>query len=454
MDKKISKTLIKNVRAFVGGRLVSANVAFCDGVITDIVPIENNSEEANLFVHHFDGEIIDGANSMLLPGAIDAHVHFREPGYTEKADIATESLAAAAGGVTYVMDMPNCRPTTTTLGALREKEALFKEKSVVNYGLFFGITQDNIDEALAIPQDEICGYKVFLGSSTGGMLMNDYSKLRKLFSSTDRVIAVHSESEDIIRANMARFPEEPTILFHPAIRSREACVESTKLALKLANETGANLHICHISTFDELRLIRDLKREKKRKREECKVTAEATINHLWFCDKDYLRLGPLIKCNPAIKTEADRAVLRKCLTNGVIDTIATDHAPHLLKDKRGGAYTAASGMPSVQYVYPVMLELVGKGVLDLATAITLMCENPAKRFGIKNRGKIEVGYAADLVLVEEKPFRVYATNFVPMNQATEAREKGILSKCAWSPYENTVFQNHVVATWVNGNRII
>lgn len=443
MDTQVSTTLIRNVRVFTDGALHKGGVAFCDGVITAI--LFDSDDDIDSFADSVADVVIDGNNGILLPGAIDAHVHFREPGLTQKADIASESRAAAAGGVTTVLDMPNVKPTTTSKEALKEKLELFGQKSAVNYGIFYGITNENIDEALALNPQDICGYKVFLGSSTGGMLMNDASLLRKLFSSTDRVIAVHSESEDIIKANRQKAIEEVSakeghqvddvpVEYHPIIRNVEACTETTQKAVALAKETGANLHVCHLTTEKELENFSCGEIDEK------KITAEACVAHLWFCDEDYKRLGTYIKCNPAIKSAADREALREALSTGEIDTIATDHAPHCLSDKVGGALKAASGMPSIQYSVLAMLELVSQGVVSLETVVKLMCENPAKRYKIADRGAIRLDAKADLVLVSD-------------TEKTEVTKDSILSKCGWSPFEGVTFNNKIVATWVNGNLV-
>lgn len=443
MDSQVSTTLIKNVRLFTDGSLHEGAVAFCDGTITAILFDAEDDIEA--FAESAADVVIDGKGGMLLPGAIDAHVHFREPGLTAKADIASESYAAAAGGTTTVLDMPNVKPTTTSPKALKEKLTLFAEKSVVNYGIFYGITSDNIDEALSIEQQDICGYKVFLGSSTGGMLMNDASLLRKLFGNTHRVIAVHSESEDIIKANKAKVIAEVSAIegnevddvpvkYHPVIRSSEACVSTTKNAIQLAKETDANLHICHITTADELSLLSSGNIEDK------KITAEACVAHLWFSDEDYDRLGTSIKCNPAIKSVLDREALRNGLSSGVIDTIATDHAPHCPSDKVGGAIKAASGMPSIQFSLLAMLELVEQGIVSLDTVVRLMCENPAKRYKIADRGAIRLDAKADFVLISD--------------EQSVVTKDSILSKCGWSPFEGVSFRHKVEATWVNGRQVL
>ena len=445
MDARLSKTLITNVRICQPEGLQCGSVLFEKGgkilhIITDAS--ELSSIEAD--------EIIDGQGNLLLPGAIDAHVHFREPGLTLKADIASESRAAAAGGVTYVLDMPNVNPTTTTPEALAEKHRLFKEKCVVNYGIWYGITSDNIEQAL---QDygqpdspffsDICGFKVFLGSSTGGMLMNDASKLRQLFSNTQRIIGIHSESEDIIRRNREKYLlaeqaltgnkdlNDLPISYHPKIRDVEACMQTTRMAVELAKETGAQLHVCHLTTAEELAYLAS--REKN-------ISAEVCVAHLWFSQEDYARLGTRIKCNPAIKRLQDRDALRMGLNNGQIDTIATDHAPHLLSDKQGGSLKAASGMPSIQYSLLAMLELSKQGILPLEQVSQLMSANPAKRFGLEHRGSIADGNYADLVLVSP-------------SQTTTVDKCNILSKCGWSPFEGQTFSHRIVGTWVNGDKV-
>jgi len=446
MDSQLPKTLITNVRICLSDTILKGAVLFEQG--GRILQIFSADEMLNAIQAD---EMVDGKGGLLLPGAIDAHVHFREPGLTQKADIESESHAAAAGGVTYVLDMPNVNPTTTTPEALAEKHRLFKEKSVVNYGIWYGITSNNIDQAL---QDygqpdsphfnDICGFKVFLGSSTGGMLMNDAEKLRQLFGHTQRVIGVHSESEDIIRQNREKYLQveraltgnqelnDLPISYHPKIRDVEACMQTTQMAVDLAKETGAQLHVCHLTTAEELAYIAENKAEN--------ISSEVCVAHLWFSQEDYTRLGTRIKCNPAIKRIQDREALRKGLTNGQIDTIATDHAPHLLSDKQGGSLRAASGMPSIQYSLLAMLELTKQEVLSIGRVAQLMAENPAKRFGLENRGSIAVGNYADLVLVSD-------------TETTTVNRDNILSKCKWSPFEGQTFSHRIKSTWVNGVKV-
>ena len=425
MDENLSK-VISDVGIFTEGRMIHGNLVIADdGRIAEIQETPEKGEPAR----------------WLLPGVIDTHVHFREPGLTQKADIESESRAAAAGGVTYVLDMPNVKPTTTTPEALTEKHSLYQQKCLVNYGLWYGITSSNIDEALALyglpdspHRDEICGFKVFLGSSTGGMLMNDQQKLRQLFAGTQRLIGVHSESEDIIRRNADKYREmfagqEVPVEYHPLIRSTEACLATTRMAIDLAKETGAQLHVCHLTTAEELELMGA-----------SNITGEVCVAHLWFSEEDYERLGTRIKCNPAVKRVEDREALRQGLTDGRIFSVATDHAPHLLSDKQGGALRAASGMPSIQYSLLAMLELCRQGVLPLSKVVELMCQHPAQRFGLTGRGEIRVGNFADLVLVNP-------------SATTTVSKENILSKCGWSPFEGTTFSHRICGTWVNGRQV-
>lgn len=413
---------IENVRILTNGELVDGTLVIDNGIITSIEPATG------------------ACTQYLIPGCVDAHVHFREPGLTHKADIASESRAAAAGGVTTVLDMPNVNPTTTTPEALTEKHKLYQEKCVVNYGLWYGITADNIDEALRLYgqpdsplRDQICGFKVFLGSSTGGMLMNDKEKLRKLFSNTQRVIGIHSESEDVIRRNkekyQALYGDDPAVEFHPKIRDVEACMETTRMAVELALETGARLHVCHLTTQEELEYVSGVKNPK--------ITSEVTPAHLTFSQEDYKKLGTRIKCNPAIKRAQDRDALRQALSDGRIFSIGTDHAPHLLSDKQGGCLRAASGMPSIQFSLLSVLELMHEGFITLPKVVELMSTHPARLFGFDDRGEIAVGKRADLVLIDPE-------------QATTVTKDIILSKCGWSPFEGMTFHHKIINTWVGG----
>ena len=372
----------------------------------------------------------------MLPGIIDGHVHMREPGLTHKATMESETRAAARGGVTTVLDMPNVVPQTTTLELLKERYALAEGKFHVNYGFYLGATNDNLEEIKRLDPAWCPGVKLFMGSSTGNMLVDKEDALRSIFRYSPSLIVAHCEDTSIINANLERIlkvsPSRGDLegSFHSLIRDHEACYRSTELAVRLAKEEGARLHVAHISTAQELNFFSP---------NDAKITAEACVPHLLFTDKDYETLGSRIKCNPAIKTEADRAALRKALTDGRIRTIATDHAPHLLSEKQGGCLKAMSGMPMVQFSLPAMLSLVDEGVLSIERAVELMCHNPARLYNIKERGFIREGYRADLVLVRRRPWTV--------------TKDCIESLCGWSPLEGRTLGWQVEKTWVNGNLV-
>ena len=383
-------------------------------------------------------EVIDAAGMLLIPGCIDDHVHLREPGLTHKADIASESRAAVAGGVTSYMDMPNTKPLTITAEALEEKFNIAARSSVANYSFFIGATNDNIDTLLSIDNKRVAGVKLFLGSSTGNMLVDESDVLHRLFRECRTLISVHSEDEAIIRERRAfytgRFGEDLSVFYHPLIRSAEACYVCTERAVELARRYGTRLHVAHISTARELELFWAEPLLDKR------ITAEACVHHLWFTDNDYASLGTRIKCNPAIKTTADRNALRDAVNNGAIDLIATDHAPHLLSEKQGGALTAASGSPYVQFSLIMMLELVRQGVFSTVTVVEKMCHAPAMLYNIDRRGILRPGYYADIVLIDT-------------NTRHTITKEDVLSKCGWSPLEGTTFHSRVVKTFVNGKCI-
>lgn len=383
-------------------------------------------------------EVIDAAGMLLIPGGIDDHVHFREPGLTHKADIASESRAAVAGGVTSYMDMPNTKPLTITAEALEEKFDIAARSSVANYSFFIGATNDNIDTLLSIDNKRVAGVKLFLGSSTGNMLVDESDVLHRLFRECRTLISVHSEDEAIIRERRAfytgRFGEDLSVFYHPLIRNAEACYVCTERAVELARRYGTRLHVAHISTARELELFWAEPLLDKR------ITAEACVHHLWFTDNDYASLGTRIKCNPAIKTTADRNALRDAVNNGAIDLIATDHAPHLLSEKQGGALTAASGSPYVQFSLIMMLELVRQGVFSTVTVVEKMCHAPAMLYNIDRRGILRPGYYADIVLIDT-------------NTRHTVTKEDVLSKCGWSPLEGTTFHSRVVKTFVNGKCI-
>ena len=382
-------------------------------------------------------EAVDARGSYLLPGVIDDQVHFRDPGLVHKGDIATESIAAVAGGVTSFMDMPNTKPPTVTQKALREKLQHASEVSAANYSFFIGATNDNMRELLECDYKITPGVKLFLGSSTGNMLVDEESTLDRIFSEVPAIIAVHSEDEATIRANRQRYESEcggsVPVAMHPLIRSREACVLSTRRAIERAERCNTRLHVLHVSTADEVAMFSDAPLPEKR------ITAEVCVHHLWFCDEDYARLGSRIKMNPAVKSRADRDALRQGLRDGRIDIVATDHAPHLPAEKEGDALTAASGAPMVQFSLPVMLELADMGVFTHQLVVDKMCHAPARLYDIMGRGFIREGYMADLVLV--KPGEAYTVT-----------DDMVLSRCGWTPLAGTTLHNRVTDTWVNGHR--
>lgn len=378
---------------------------------------------------------VDATGQYLLPGIIDDHVHFRDPGLTHKADMETESRAAAAGGVTSYMDMPNTLPQTISLKDINEKFDQAAKKSRINYSFFFGATDNNIHLLSSLDKKRICGIKLFMGSSTGNMLVDKQETLRKIFSEAGMIIMAHCEDQHVIQVNTERIKNEygndAPVNLHPVIRDDEACFRSTRQAVRLAQETGARLHIAHLSTARELKLFSAVPIDEKQ------ITAEVCVPHLYFTDEDYDTLGTRIKCNPAIKTKADRQALREALVDGQIDVVGTDHAPHLMIEKEGGCLKAVSGMPMVQFSLNVMLELVDEGVIDIETLVEKMAHAPAKLFQIKERGFIRKGYKADLVLV--KPHSTW-----------QVTRECILSKCQWSPLEGHSFNWQVTHTFVNG----
>lgn len=380
---------------------------------------------------------IDAEGGLILPGVIDDHVHFRDPGLTHKADMASESRAAVAGGVTSFMDMPNTVPNTTTIKALEDKFAHAAQESVANYSFYIGATNDNLAELKAVDYSRVCGIKAFLGSSTGGMLLSAPEAMRRVFSETNALIAIHSEDEDIIRANRARYVaacgENLPLRYHELIRSREACFACTQRAVQLASECDTRLHIMHISTADELALLSAAPLGEKR------ITAEACIAHLNFNNSDYERLGNRIKCNPAVKSVADQQALQRAVNEGLIDVIGTDHAPHLLSEKQGGCLQAASGMPMVQFSLVVMLEQARQGIFTTETVVEKMCHAPALLFGIEQRGFLRRGYQADIAVV------------VPEPSGHTLSDADVLSKCGWTPLEGFTVHHRVKATLVNGH---
>lgn len=378
---------------------------------------------------------IDASGCYVLPGIIDSHVHFREPGLTAKGDIESESRAAAAGGVTSYMEMPNTLPQTTTLAALSDKYARASRSSHVNYSFFFGATNDNASLFTDLDAHRVPGIKLFMGSSTGNMLVEGDDCLSRIFRDSPLPIMAHCEDTSIIESNLssvcAGYGDDPPVALHPLIRSEEACLRSTQKAVALARKYGARLHVAHVSTAEELDLLHAASPM---------LTAEATVGHLFFSSQDYARLGTRIKVNPAIKSPVDQFMLRQALTDGRITTIGTDHAPHLLSEKSGGCKSAASGMPLVQFALPAMLELVDAGVLGLERLVELMCHNPALLFEVHRRGFLRPGYKADIVIVRPGS---------PWTVTPEVIE----SKCGWSPLEGHTFSWHVERTICNGHTV-
>ena len=420
------RTLIQGGTLVNEGKLFEGSILIEDSRIARIYT-EPHTPEAS-----YD-ELIDASGCFILPGVIDDHVHFREPGLTAKADVESESRAAAAGGVTTYFDMPNTVPQTTTLEALEEKFVLAARKSHVNYSFFFGATNDNVELFPQLDAHRIPGIKLFMGSSTGNMLVDRREALEKIFASSTLPIMTHCEDTEIINRNMAaaiqQYGDDPKVTHHPEIRSEEACYESTKLAVELAKKHDARLHIAHLTTAKELELL-----------EGSKITAEATVSHLYFYDRDYTALGTRIKCNPAIKTQRDRDALREALNDGRITVIGTDHAPHLLSQKEGGCQKAASGMPMIQFSLVTMLELVDQGVLSIERLVELMCHNPARLFEVRQRGFLREGYQADIVLVR------------PDTGWTVTKDL-IQSKCGWSPMEGHMYLWRVERTLCNGHTV-
>lgn len=382
---------------------------------------------------------IDAQGAMLMPGVIDTHVHFREPGLTHKACIASESRAAVAGGVTSYLDMPNVVPPTVTLEALEDKWDRAAKDSMANYSFYIGATATNTDMLIHdIDYTRVPGVKVFLGSSTGGMLVDDAAVLRRIFSEVPALIAVHSEDETMIRQNMerakARYGEEIPVGMHPLIRSEEACYECTRRAVELARELNSRLHVLHLTTARELQLFDNLAKDLEDK---C-ITAEACVGHLWFSDEDYARLGTRIKVNPAIKSPEDREALRNAVASGRIDVVSTDHAPHTQEEKSQNYLKSPSGMPLAQFSLVAMLELADEGWLDKHAVVERMCHAPARLFGIASRGFLRPGYKADMVLVEVVP------------QGWIIDDDDVRSSCRWTPLRGATMHHRVARTWVNG----
>ena len=424
----MSITKILNAQVVNAGQVQTLDILLEDNFITRI-----DTDLASVATDH----TIDAQGSYLLPGLIDDQVHFREPGLTHKATIYTESRAAVAGGITSFMEMPNTVPNTLTQALLQDKYAIASQHSLANYSFYMGVSNDNLSEVLPTDPKTVCGLKVFMGSSTGNMLVDNEQTLRTVFEQAKLLVATHCEDEQTIRDNSQhyrdRYGEAVPIAAHPEIRSEEACYRSSSLAVSLAKEYRTRLHVLHISTARELALF-DAHTPLAEKR----ITCEACLHHLWFDDGDYEEKGTLIKWNPAVKTRQDRDALRQAVIDGPIDVLATDHAPHTLAEKENSYFKAASGGPLVQHHLVALLELFYQGVLPIETIVQKACHNPAVLFQIDRRGYVREGFYADLVLVNPRaPWTVARTN--------------VLSKCGWSPFEGQTFQSSVTHTWVSGH---
>jgi len=383
-----------------------------------------------------DVKIIEAKDKYLIPGGIDEHVHFRDPGLSYKADIVSESKAALAGGITSCMDMPNTIPQTITQSLLEEKYEYASKRSAVNYSFYIGATNENIREVIKTDPSMVCGIKVFMGSSTGNMLVNNDKTLSDIFKNAPMLVALHCEDEEIIRRNTEiyrqKYGDNIPVSCHPLIRSREACLKSSSKAVNMATKYGTQLHILHLTTKDEMNLFSQGSVKDK------KITAEVCIQHLCFDDRDYLKYGTRIKCNPAIKTEKDRESLWQSLLSDKIDTIATDHAPHLLSEKENNYFKAPSGGPSVQHSLMAMFEFVKQGKITAEKVVEKMCHAPADLFNIDKRGYIREGYYADMVIIDP-------------NKKWIVSPENIFYKCGWSPFEGFAFSNKIEKTFINGN---
>ncbi len=420
--------LIKNATIINEGKIVHGNVLISGDWITKV-----SSEE----IQCTPDEVIDATGLLLLPGLIDDQVHFREPGLTHKGDLYTESKAAVAGGVTSYMEMPNTLPQTITHLLLEEKYARASEVSLANYSFYIGATNNNLDEVLKADPANVCGIKCFMGSSTGNMLVEG-DGLISLFRNAHMLVATHNEEEAIIQENTkhykALYGEDVPFGIHPLIRSAEACYASSAKAIDLAVKMNTRLHLLHLSTAREMDLFSPGDVQGKQ------ITNEVCVHHLWFDDQDYEKLGKFIKWNPAIKTEADKLALREALNSGLVDIVATDHAPHTLEEKSNSYFKVPSGGPLIQHSLVAMLELVRQSVFSYEKVVEKMCHLPALLFQVKKRGFVREGYKADLVLVDP-------------NSSWEVNEANILYKCKWSPFEGIRFSHQIHSTYVNGNLV-
>lgn len=427
----VKTILIKNAKIVNEGQIIEGDILIEDEFIKEVAD-SISAKSANV-------QVIDVEGCYVFPGVIDDQVHFREPGLTYKADIESESRAAIAGGITSFIEMPNTIPQATTIEKLEDKFKIAAESSYANYSFMFGGTNTNLDEILKVDSKNVAGLKLFLGSSTGDMLVDNTDVLEKIFKNTDLLISVHCEDEATIKKNMAehieKYGDDIPMECHPLIRSEEACYLSSSRAIELAKKTGARLHIFHVSTGKETKLFSN-----KIPLEEKKITAEVCVHHLWFSDEDYAKKGSLIKWNPAVKTAQDRDELWKALLDDRIDVIATDHAPHTLEEKQNKYTQAPSGGPLVQHALVAMIEAYHKGKISLEKIAEKMCHNPAILFQIEKRGYIRPGYYADLAIVD-------------INSPWTVTKDNILYKCGWSPFENTTFTSRISHTFLNGNLV-
>jgi dihydroorotase len=428
----MAKVLIKNATIINEGRKFKGSVLLSNGIIEKIYegPLEFNITEAT---------ILNAAGKILIPGVIDDHVHFREPGLTHKADIFSESRAAVAGGVTSFMDMPNTIPSATTKDILDEKYGIAADSSLANYSFYIGATDSNLKELLNINPREVCGIKIFMGSSTGDMLVSNFEVLKEIYARSPLLIAAHCEDEEIILNNTVKYRKKYghkiNVSCHSLIRNTEACYKSSSLAVELALKYNARLHILHVSTEKELDLFNSsIPATEKR------ITSEVTVHHLWFSDRDYEKLGTKIKCNPSIKRYNDKEALFRAVISGKIDIIATDHAPHTIQEKNNPYFKAPSGLPMIQHSLTAMIEFYHQGRISLELIVEKMCHTPADIFRIEKRGYIKEGYWADLVLLD-------------LNHKWTVSRENILYKCKWSPFENLNFNSAVSHTFVNGNLV-
>lgn len=418
-------TLIKNARVVNEGDVLERDVRIVGQRIEQVA--------ASIAARSNDN-VVEAGGAFLLPGMIDDQVHFREPGLTHKGSIASESRAAVAGGITSYMEMPNVNPSTTTLEALEHKYGIAKRQSVANYAFYLGATEDNLEEIKRLDPRRCCGVKVFMGASTGSLLVEQPQALEAIFRDSPVLIVTHCESGPVIsqnRAQLLRNKSELTIHDHPALRDAEACFVSSSYAVSLAKQYASQLHVLHITTAKELALFEAGPVAGKQ------ITAEACVHHLWFCDEDYSALGNLIKCNPAIKTASDREALIKALHSGQIDIIATDHAPHTLAEKQVAYDQAPAGLPLVQHALPSLLDQVAKGRLSITQVVEKVSHNPAIRYGVDERGYIREGYFADLVLAD-------------LSERTPVTDASSLYHCGWSPFVGVEFAARIKRTWVNG----